>query len=430
MTRHQNDNPEVPREAGPPEGIPHVPDVTIPKIAVAAFCETTELAAAVEAAAADRRMSRADVSVMKGGIDNAISLYRKMPSPNLVLIETGSGKEDLLDDLEALSRECVAGTRVIVIGHANDVGLYRELVEKGVSDYLVTPLEPISLIGAISRCFRDTQVQKLGRITAFVGARGGAGSSTVAHNVAVALATRNGSGILLADMDLQFGTVGLDFDIEQPHGVADILSDSGRVDDVLLDRLAVKHSERLHILPSVPALDKSLSLKAEGFERLLAVAHSSARHLVLDMPDSWTPWVKETLLNADEIVITAAPDLASMRNAKNMIEFLKNARPNDVPPRLVLNQLGLPKRPEIKPAEFAAAVGIEPSVSIPFDAHLFGKASNDGRTVTEMAPRSKPSEAFHELARTISGQKELRRRSRFGIKGLMGRLKGRRWSDK
>jgi pilus assembly protein CpaE len=409
---------------------PAVSDVTIPKISAAAFCEDANLHAAVSAAAADRRMARAELKLHKGGAQAATALFKGMPSPNLVILESTADIGDLLEDLETLSRECVAGTKVIVIGHDNDVSIYRELLEKGVSDYLVAPLDPAALILAISRCFRDVQQQKLGRITAFIGARGGSGSSTVAHNVAVASATRRGSEILLADLDLHFGTTGLDFDIDHSNGIAEILRQSDRVDEVLLERLATRHSERLLVLPSVPVLGKGVSVKAPEFQRLLAIAHSSSRHLMLDMPGGWSPLLRETLVNVDEIVITAVPDLASMRNAKNLIAFLKEARPNDPPPKLVLNQVGMPKRPEMKPSQFAAGAGMEPAVCIPFDAALFGKAANDGKIVVEMAPRSKPTQAFYELSRSLSGQRESRRRGSGGLKGLlMRKLKGRRWSD-
>ncbi len=95
---------------------------------------------------------------------------------------------------------------------------------------------------------------------------------------------------------------------------------------------------------------------------------------------------KACLIAADEIVIVATPDLASLRNAKNMIELARHARPNDAPPRLVINQANMPKRPEIPAKDFAETVGVEPLAVLGFDAALFGQAANNGQMLLELAP--------------------------------------------
>ena len=117
----------------------------------------------------------------------------------------------------------------------------------------------------------------------------------------------------------------------------------------------------------------------------------------------WTPWIKHTLLNADEVVITSTPELASLRNTKNLIDLLKAARPNDKPPRLILNQVGVPKRPEIPAADFAKAVGIAPSFIIPHDPQTFGTAQSNGQMVFEVAPKSKAAELLTSFAQMLAG---------------------------
>ena len=401
----------------------------LPKIDVTAFCTSPELVAAIRTGALDRRMSRASVAVKEGGIAEAASCYRGTPSPNLVVVECNDGLPALRAGLEALALECITGTKLIVIGSSNDVNLYRELLEAGVDDYLLAPLEPIAFVEAVSRCFRVSVEEKLGRIIAFIGAKGGSGSSTVAHNVAAAMVERSDADVLVADLDLQFGTVGLNFDVDSPLGMLDVLEGASRVDDVLLKRIAVKHSERLHLLPVNAAFDRSFNLKDEDVDRLLDVARSSAWHLVLDLPHLWTQWTKKMLRSADEIVITATPDLASMRNVKNIVEALKKARPNDPLPRLVLNKVGTPKLPEIKSKDFAAAVGIEQWVTIPFDPQIFGKAANEGRMVTKLARGSKAARAMSELAWRVSGQRDKRSGKKLRLQTLLGFFMHRRWRD-
>ncbi|APG92228.1 AAA family ATPase [Sinorhizobium americanum] len=409
---------DIPRE-------PVAPLLSIPKVDIAVFCRSEALKETIGSAAVDRRMARASVTVKEGGLKEATALYAGVTSPNLVVVENTEDEERLMNALEALAVECVTGTKVIVVGSSNDVGLYKRLVDAGVSDYLVMPLDPIDFVAAVHRCFRDSVEEKLGRIVAFIGAKGGTGSSTLAHNVAYAMSKRVDADVLVADLDLQFGTLGLDFDVEAVQGMTDILSSPERLDDVLLRRLAVPYTEHLHLLPTTTDLNRFFYLKEEHVDHLLDVARSSAWQIVVDLPHIWMQWTRKILLEADEIVITATPDLASMRNVKNLVDLLKKARPNDPPPRLVLNRTDTPKLAEIKPKDFVAAVGLEESVSVPFDPQLFGKAANNGQLVIESASESKAGQAIVSLAWRVGGTRERRARKK-GIAGLVQRFTQRR----
>jgi pilus assembly protein CpaE len=159
-----------------------VETLRIPHITIHAFCETPSLINAMEVALADRRMSRASGKVLAGGIPSAIDLYHRETSPNLIMVENRAPIAELYAQLEALADVCVAGTKLIVIGNANDVGVYRELLFRGISDYAVGPLDPLAIIALISRAYKDSETSRFGRVLAFVGASGGAGSSTHSTN--------------------------------------------------------------------------------------------------------------------------------------------------------------------------------------------------------------------------------------------------------
>lgn len=385
------------------------PVLSIPKVDIAVFCTSEDVAVAARAAAIDRRMARVTLTVRTGGTKEATALYGGVTSPNLIIVENNDDEARLMAALEALAVECVTGTKVIVVGRSNDIGLYKTLMDAGVSDYLLSPLDPMALIAAVQRCFRASSDEgKLGRIVAFIGAKGGTGSSTIAHNVAMAMSKRTGADVLLADLDLQAGTAGLNFDVDAPQGMVEVLESTERLDDVLLRRLSVEYTDHLHLLTSGGDYAKNVNLREADVDRLLDVARSSSWHVVVDLPYVWTQWTKKILLEADEIVITATPDLACLRNAKNMIEFLKKARPNDPPPRLVLNKIGIPKLREIKPKEFLVAVGLDEHVAVPFDVPLFGAAANNGRLIAETVPKSAAGKAMVALAWRVGGTRERR----------------------
>ena len=409
-------------DAMTPSGHPHRREATrIPYITVHAFCDNPDIADVITSAAADRLMSRAHVTVQQGGIAAAAAFYQEKSTPQLIVIESRSTPEAFLSELDRLASVCDAGTKVMAIGHANDVHFYRELTRRGISDYLLAPIDPISLIVAISGIYSEPATAKLGQAFAFVGAKGGVGSSTIAHNVGWTIARQVASDVVLADMDLAFGTASLDFKLDAGQGVAEAIEDAGRLDEVLLDRLLAKCGDHFSLLRAPGTLDRCYDLEENAIDPLIEIAQSSVPYLILDMPHVWNAWARNVLVGADEIIITAIPDLPNLRNAKSLITFLRQARPHDPPPKLILNQVGMPKRPEIKAAEFAKAVQLELLACIPFDPQLFGKASNAGQMAAEVSAKAPASKIFTELAGALAAPKPRRRKGLFD--SMMKRMK-------
>jgi pilus assembly protein CpaE len=276
-----------------------------------------------------------------------------------------------------------------------------------VSEYLVAPIQPMQLISAIGGLYNDPSAPFVGRSIAFVGARGGAGASTVAHNTAYAVAERVSAETVIVDFDLPFGTAGLDFNQDPLSGVADALSQPERLDPVLLDRLMVKCTERLSLFASPATLDQDWDISPEAFEEVAQRIRTTAPYVVLDLPHQWNAWMRRMMIQADEVVVVATPDLASLRNAKNMLDLVRQARPNDAPPRLVVNQVGVPGRPEIPLKEFSQALGCVPALVLPFEPKLYGQAANNGQMILETAAKSKAAEGFQHLARLVSKREVL-----------------------
>jgi pilus assembly protein CpaE len=399
----------------------------IPRITIQAFCDTPEIAGTIETAAMDRRMSRAHVKVHTGGLNAATEFYRSAPTPNLIVAETRLEIDDLVAALDSMAEVCDAGTKVMVIGHSNDVRLYRELLKRGVSEYLVAPIDVMTIITAISGIYHEPGTDKLGQVYAFIGAKGGVGSSTIAHNIAWTLARLVGNDVILADLDLPFGTAGLDFNLDPAQGIAEAVFGADRLDEVLLDRLLAKCEDHLSLLAAPVALDKAYDFGEEAFDQVLEIVQANVPTVVLDIPHLWTAWARKTLIAADEVIITAAPDLANLRNAKSIFDLLKQARPNDTQPKLILNQVGVPKRPEIKPDDFAAALQVAPIAIIPFDPLLFGTAANNGQMIAEASAKTTISEVFTDVAQVIAGRKELKktRKRMFDLGPLLQRFKSK-----
>jgi pilus assembly protein CpaE len=395
----------------------------VPRIAIQAFCDTPDVARLIEVSSADRRMDKAHVKVQMGGAPAAAEVYRTAPTPNLIVLEFAAGDgPKLLAALDQLAESCDAGTKVIVIGHVNDVLLYRELIRRGVSEYLIAPIQMIDFIRAVSELYHSPGAEPVGRTIAVVGCKGGVGSSTIAHNLAWAIARGLSTATVIADMDLGFGTAGLNFNQDPPQGIAEAVFAPDRLDSNFLDRLLSKCADTLSLLAAPATLDRLYDFPETSFDSVIDILRASTPCIVLDVPHVWTGWSRRVLIGADEIALVAAPDLANLRNAKVLMDLLRQARPNDRRPKLVINMAGVPKRPEIAPAEFAKALECEPSAVIPFDPQLFGTAANNGQMIAEIQANGKIAETFRDLAGAITGRSEARKPTRSILAPLLSRL--------
>jgi pilus assembly protein CpaE len=392
-----------------------------PRISVQAFCETVEVASAVQAAGEDRRLGKAHLKIQMGGMAAAIEAYSNAPTPNVIILES-EGRADILSGLDHLATVCDAGTRVIVIGRMNDVLLYRELVRRGVSDYVIAPVTPIDVVRAICNLFSAAEAKPVGRVVAVVGAKGGVGASTVAHNIAWAIARDLALDSVVADLDLAFGTAGLDYNQDPTQGIADAVFSPDRVDTAFVDRLLSKCTDHLSLLAAPATLDRVYDFGAEAFDSVFDTLRASVPCIVLDVPHQWSGWTRRALISADDILIVAAPDLANLRNTKNLFDLLKAQRPNDRAPLYCLNQVGVPKRPEIKAAEFAKAIETEPVALIPFEPQLFGLAANNGQMIEEIAAKHKITDQFLQMAQRLTGRAEAKKPRSSILPPILGKL--------
>ncbi len=395
----------------------------VPRVTLQAFCETHDVAAALQASLLDRRLAKAQGKIQMGGVTAAVETFRENPTPNIIVIENIADSAALIGHLEQARRSgrcrhegddrrsrqrCAAVSRT-------DAPRHQRL--------LITPLDPLSLVRALCDLYAAPGASRVGRTIAFVGAKGGTGASTICHNVGWAISRQLESSTVIVDLDVAFGTAGLDFNQDPPQGIAEALFAPDRLDTNMLDRLLSRCSDNLLLLAAPAVLDRPCDFGEEALDQLLELLRHSAPSIVLDMPHGWQGWQRRTLMAADEVAIVATPDLASLRNAKNMVDLLRQNRPNDADPKLILNQTGIPKRPEITEQEFAKALKLDVTAVIPFDAPLFGTASNNGQMIAEVQPSGKTAEQLVAIATALTGRGEGRRPRRSFLDPIMARFK-------
>jgi pilus assembly protein CpaE len=423
MTSYARQNPEE----QPDNTAPHADDyiAPAPRVSVQAFCETSGTAAAVQSAGVDRRLGKAHLTIKMGGMAAAIEAYRTVPTPNVIILET-EGSNDILAGLDQLATVCDPGTRVVVIGNENDVAPYRELVRRGVSDYVVGPVDTLDVVRSICGLFSASEATAAGRIIAIVGAKGGVGASTVAHNVAWAIARDLALDSVVIDLDLAFGTAGLDYNKDPLQGIANAVFSPDRPDTAFIERLLSKCTDHLSLLAAPATLERVYDFGADAFDAIFDTLRMTTPCIVLDIPHQWSGWTRRALVSADDILIVAEPDLANLRNAKNMLNLLKASRPNDRTPLYCLSQVGMPKRPEITPREFAKAIESQPIAAIPFDPRMFGTAANNGQMIAEISANHRTTKMFVQITQQLTGRGEAKKPRNSFLSPIIRKLRAKK----
>ena len=282
-------------------------------------------------------------------------------------------------------------------------------MKRGVSEYLVAPIEPIQFLESLSNLYNDPDSDPVGNIIAFIGAKGGVGSSTVCHNVAWAISEHLKTNVVVADLDLAFGTTGLDFNQDPPQGIFEALQSPERFDEMLLDRLLTKCSEHLSIFAAPAVLDREFDISADACDVVLDVVRQNVPIVAVDLPHVWTPWVKRVLMQADQIVVTAArPRQPAQRQE---------------PARAAEGRAQQRLRRRISSSTWRRCRSVrrstsrnspQPSASsrrqvIDFDTENFGQAANNGQMIEELSAQGQGRPA---VPRSRHGARPIAARSR------------------
>lgn len=387
-----------PKIEPPPQPAPRK-DRPLPAIAIYMAWDRPEAEALMRELAADPRLARAEIRIVRGGLDGAAVCASGI---DLFVLDTNLDGAPMLAALDRL-RAAAPSACIVMLGAVNDIALLRDLAARGVSDYIVPPAKADAVARSLCALFADVAPAQ---VIAVIGARGGVGASTIARNVAWSISERQQRKTTLVDLDLSFGSAAPSFGCEAALSVVDVVRAENSEDE--LTRALVKQTPHLQVL-AAPAKTESLELSLIEFDTLLANVRRTSSHVVLDLPHAWEPWVRAALCEADEVVIVAGPDLASLRNADNMLKLLRSERDQASAPTIVLSMTGLPKRPEIPLKDYAQALCVQPAMLLGFEPELFAAAEADGQMIYEKMPDAKAALQLDTLAAMLTGHEPVAR---------------------
>ena len=221
----------------------------MPRITIQAFCEHSQTAQLIESATHDRRMSKVALTTHNGGLEGAVETYRIQPHAEPDHRRNALAADQILPALARLAEVCDAD-------HPRHRGRPRQ--RRGALSR-ADPRRHFRISGhahqharrssaAITDLFAAEGAAPIGRTIGFISAKGGAGSSTIAHNVAWSIARTIRQDVLILDLDLAFGTAGLNFNQDPPQGMADAVFANEKMDAVMLDRLMSKAANHINLL--------------------------------------------------------------------------------------------------------------------------------------------------------------------------------------
>jgi pilus assembly protein CpaE len=367
---------------------------TAGRVRLMAFVASGESEAALRACLS--QLSFLDATIKSGGIAKAIQHLGGERSPENIIVDI-SGTDMPASRIHDLAEVCEPGVMVIAIGDRNDIGLYRDLVRAGVSEYIVKPVTTQLLAKALSPqpavAEGNPISRKLGKMVAFVGARGGVGTTTLAINLAWYLADRQKRRVLLLDLDLQNGDCALALNVSPTPGLSDALANPLRIDSVFLERAMAAHSERLFVLSAEEPLRADVDFLAEAVETLVGVLRTQFHYIIVDVPRlPGTPY-RRSLDMADIRIIVADQTLRSVRDTVRLKAALGegNAAHRNL---MVVNRSGEGGR-YVMTLDEMAKVDLRPNIIIPFRPKLF--------TAAGLTRHSRFTEAVSALATDISG---------------------------
>lgn len=335
--------------------------------------------------------------IRRGGLAGAIRYLGAERSPESIIVDI-SGAEMPASQIHDLAELCEPGVIVIAIGDKNDIGLYRDLVRAGVSEYIVKPITAQLLVKALIRAPASDEAspisRKLGKVVAVVGARGGVGATTLAIHLALHLANQQSRRVMLLDLDLHTGDCALALNLRPTPGLREALANPLRIDSVFLDRTMALHGERLFVLSAEEPLRVDSEFTAEAVDKLVGVLRTQFHYIVADVPRIPGSAYWQALDTADLRIIVADQTLRSVRDTVRLREGFSAARAEHSN-MLVVNRIGEGGRRAMTLAEMAK-VKLQPNFVIPFRPRLF--------TAPGPLRRGALTEVIAELAGEISGR--------------------------
>jgi pilus assembly protein CpaE len=359
-----------------------------------------------------RELQLDDELSFEATLDAALRRLHEGLNPRVLVIDLSESSAPI-SELSAARAVGGADLKVLVLGAVNDVSLYRDMIAAGATDYLVKPPAREQLAALFEKNAGGGGAGGgLGNVIAFVGSRGGVGNTTAAVSLAWVLSEERKERTALVDLDLHFGTVALKLDTDPGNGLCEALEQPSRIDSLFIERAMIKVTDNLRVLAAEAAMGEPLVVDTGAIDVLLYELRRKFQWVVVDLPRFVTPLQRVVLGAASRTIVLCERSLAGLRDTIRVQTLLREHAPQS---RLMLVESGAHgDRATVGKGEFEKAVGKSFDGSLSYDTKAASAAANAGQPVPMAAPRSVYAREINQLATTIAGATETKKR-RFAI---------------
>ena len=350
------------------------------------------------------RLQMQETVIVRGDVSTAIDRFRSQSSPSLLIVDI-SGSDMPLSDMEDLANVCSPDVRVIAIGGEDSVGLCRSLLGCGVSDYLIKPVPP-TLLQSTLEALRSGERRKAsttGKIVTLFGVKGGVGGTSILCSLADILSREEGRKVMLIDPDIMLGDIFLHFGLSAGQGFSSLLKSPERLDTLVLERIAQPVSSRLDLLCSQEEFGVRQKEHPESLLTIIEELRSRYHFIFIDMPQQITDETLSILGHSDICLPVLDPSLASLKNAKALLERLEKTK--DGPKTLsILNNTRSVSKAGLDSSRIDAFLGCAPDYTLPYDGRRFAAAALKGEPVSRSG--GKAAAALRKIASDLVGRSE------------------------
>jgi len=325
-----------------------------------------------------------------GDGEEAVMLASEL-KPDVVLMDVNMPRVDGIEATERISVN-VPQCAIIIISIQGEQEYLRKAMAAGARDYLVKPFSSKELANAIYRVSESQRKRniflspslsavstltlpvKKGRIISFFCTKGGVGKTTLACNMAVALAQDYKKKVVLVDLDLTSGDVAVMLNLSPKNTIADMVQEQENLDTQLVESFLIQHLSGLKVLPAPLSPEQAELVKAEHIEQLLKILKDNYEYIIIDTAPVYTDINLSVLEASDRILLTLNQDLTTLKHVKKAQEILK-ALNYDAKIRTVLSQQS---SEGLKIKEIEKNLGISLTSIVPEDFKTVKSAINKG----------------------------------------------------
>lgn len=338
--------------------------------------------------------------------------------PDLVVLDL-RGHTGVPPGLTALKRQHT-GTGVIIIAKTLDPDLLQSALRAGANEYVPEPLTQGELDAAITRIVARQSTPAASQSFAIVGVKGGVGATSLAVNVATALARVATAGAVLVDLHVARGEAALYLGVEPRFTVVDALDSIHKLDEAFFRSLIVRASSRLDLLAAPTEAASTGRLDAARVRTLLEFTSKHFEFTVVDVPRT-EPGALDALEGMKSIVVVTTQELPSVRSATVLANRLRQRYGKD---RVLVVMNRQDNQSEIRHEDIEQVLGTPIAHTFPSEYRVTMAALNKGRPVV-LDNHSALASAFEKFARTLAGLK-MDKPNTQAASGWLGRLTGRK----